>query len=140
VVIEDSTSIATAAIQGKKSPLLVTAEAVARMQPGSVIIDLAAERGGNCALTKADQRVVAHGVTILAPTNLPSDMPYHASQMFSANVTAFLLNLVKNGQVVLNCDDPIIRETLVAYEGQVVQPRLRELLGLPVLEQQTLET
>ena len=117
-----------------------TAEAVARMQPGSVIIDLAAERGGNCALTKADERVVVHGVTILAPTNLPSDMPYHASQMFSANVTAFLLNLVKNGQVVLNCDDPIIRETLVAYEGQVVQPRLRELLGLPVLEQQTLET
>jgi H+-translocating NAD(P) transhydrogenase subunit alpha len=140
VVAESDVVVATAAIQGKKSPLLVTAEAVARMQPGSVIIDLAAERGGNCALTKADERVVTHGVTILAPTNLPSDMPYHASQMFSANVTAFLLNLAKNGQVVLNCDDPIIRETMVAYEGQVVQPRLRELLGLPVLEQQTLET
>src|SRR5439155_6611574 len=111
-----------------------------RMQAGSVIIDLGAERGGNCALTKADQRIIAHGVTILGPTNLPSEVPYHASQMFSANATAFLLNLVKNGEVLLNCDDPIIRETLVAHEGQVAQPRLRELLGLARLEQAVLET
>lgn len=140
VVAESDVVITTAAIQGKPSPLLITAEAVARMSPGSVIIDLAAERGGNCALTKADERVVVKGVTILAPTNLPSEVPHHASQMFSANVTAFLLNLVKKGEVLLNCDDPIIRETLVAREGEVVHPRLRELLGLRATEQQTLET
>src|SRR5262245_27990971 len=134
VVSESDAVIATAAIQGKPSPLLVTADAVAQMQPGSVIVDLAAERGGNCALTKADQRVIAHGVTILGPTNLPSEVPFHASQMFSANVTSFLLNLTKNGELVLNCDDPIIRETLATHERQVVHPRLRELLGLPVLE------
>src|SRR5581483_3171250 len=140
VVAESDVVVSTAAIPGKQSPLLVTAEAVARMQPGSVIVDLGAERGGNCALTKADQRIVAHGVTILGPTNLPSELPVHASQMFSANVTAFLLNLTKKGEVVLNCDDPIIRETLVARDGEVVHSRLRELLGLRATEQQTLET
>src|SRR5439155_12718944 len=134
VVAESDVVITTAAIPGKQSPLLVTEEAVARMQPGSVIVDLGAERGGNCALTKADERIVAHGVTILGPTNLPSEVPQHASQMFSANVTAFLLNLVKNGELALNLDDPILRETLVAHEGQVVHPRLRELLRLMPLE------
>jgi NAD(P) transhydrogenase subunit alpha len=140
VVAESDVVITTAAIPGKQSPLLVTAEAVAGMQPGSVIVDLAAERGGNCAVTKADQRVVEHGVTILGPTNLPSEVPQHASQMFSGNVTAFLLNLIKKGQTVINCDDEIIRETLVAREGQVVHSRLRDLLGLPKLPQETLET
>jgi NAD(P) transhydrogenase subunit alpha len=140
VVAESDVVISTAAIPGKQSPLLVTAEAVARMQPGSVIIDLGAERGGNCALTKADQSVVAHGVTILGPTNLPGEVPYHASQMFSANVTAFLLNLVKNGELALNLDDPILRDTLVAHGGQVVHPRLRQLLNLPALPHETLET
>jgi NAD(P) transhydrogenase subunit alpha len=140
VVAESDVVITTAAIPGKSSPLLVTAEAVARMQPGSVIIDLAAERGGNCALTKADQKIIQSGVTILGPTNLPSEVPQHASQMYSANVRAFLLNLVKGGQVVLNCDDEIIRETLVAREGQVVHSRLRPMLGMPKLEQATLET
>jgi H+-translocating NAD(P) transhydrogenase subunit alpha len=140
VVAESDVVITTAAIPGRQSPLLVTAEAVARMQPGSVIVDLGAERGGNCALTKADQRVIASGVTILGPTNLPSEIPFHASQMFSANVTAFLLNLTKKGELALNCDDHIIRETLVAHEGQVVHSRMRELLGLAKLEPQTLET
>jgi NAD(P) transhydrogenase subunit alpha len=140
VVAESDVVISTAAIPGKQSPLLITTEAVARMQPGSVIVDLGSERGGNCALTKADERVLAHGVTILGPTNLPSEVPFHASQMFSANVTAFLNNLVPKGQLVLNCDDPIIRETLVAHEGQVVHPRMRELLGLARLEQAVLET
>jgi NAD(P) transhydrogenase subunit alpha len=140
VVGECDVVITTAAIPGKPSPLLVTAEAVALMQPGSVIVDLAAERGGNCALTKADERVIAHGVTILGPTNLASEVPQHASQMFSGNVTNFLTNLVKKGEIVLNCDDEIIRETLAAHEGQVVHARLRELLGLAKLEQETLET
>ena len=130
VVADSDVVITTAAIPGKQSPLLVTAEAVARMQPGAVIVDLAAERGGNCALTKADQRVVADGVTILGPTNLPGEVPQHASQMFSANVTAFLLNLVKKGEIVLNCDDEIIRETLVAHGGEVAHPRIRDLLGM----------
>jgi NAD(P) transhydrogenase subunit alpha len=119
---------------------LVTAEAVALMPPGSVIVDLAAERGGNCALTKAEERVSAHGVAILGPTNLASEVPQHASQMFSGNVTNFLLNLVTQGEVMLNCDDEIIRETLAAHDGQVVHPRVRELLGLARLEQETLET
>jgi NAD(P) transhydrogenase subunit alpha len=140
VVAESDVVITTAAIPGKPSPLLVPAEAVAGMQPGSVIVDLAAERGGNCALTKADQRTIAHGVTILGPTNLASDVPQHASQMFSANVTSFLANLVKKGEVVLNCDDEIIRETLAAREGQVVHSRLRDLLALPKLAEETLET
>jgi NAD(P) transhydrogenase subunit alpha len=140
VVAESDVVITTAAIPGKPSPLLVTADAVARMTPGSVIIDLAAERGGNCALTKADQRVTEHGITILGPTNLPSEVPQHASQMFSGNVTAFLLNLVKKGELVVNCDDEIIRDTLAAFEGQVVHPRLRDLLGLAKVPEPTLET
>jgi NAD(P) transhydrogenase subunit alpha len=140
VVGDSDVVITTAAIPGKPSPLLVTADAVAGMQPGSVIVDLAAERGGNCALTRADERVVAGGVTILGPTNLASDVPQHASQMFSGNITNFLTNLVKKGEVCLNCDDEIIGKTLAAHQGQVVHQRLRELLGLAKLEQETLET
>jgi NAD(P) transhydrogenase subunit alpha len=128
VVAESDVVITTAAIPGKQSPLLVTAGAVARMQPGSVIIDLAAERGGNCALTKADGRAIEHGVTVLGPTNLASEVPYHASQMFSGNITAFLQNLVKKGEVMLNRDDEIIRETLATHGGEVVQPRIKQLL------------
>ena len=130
VVAESDVVITTAAIPGKPSPLLITAEAVAQMQPGSAIVDLASERGGNCALTKPDQRIVAHGVTILGPTNLPSEVPQHASQLFSGNVTAFLLNLIKKGEAVLNREDEIIRETLVAHDGQVVHPKIRQLLEL----------
>jgi NAD(P) transhydrogenase subunit alpha len=140
VVAECDVVITTAAIPGKQSPLLITASAAQRMAAGSVIVDLAAERGGNCELTRRDERVVVNGVTILGPTNLPGEVPYHASQMFSANATAFLLNLTKKGELALNCDDPIIRDTLSTREGQVVHPRLRQLLGLPVIEQQTLET
>lgn len=136
VVSESDVVITTAAIPGKQSPVLVTGEAASRMHAGSIIVDLAAERGGNCELTKADQRVTAGGVTILGPTNLASEVPQHASQMFSANVTAFLLNLMKQGQVQLNLDDEIIRETLAANDGQVVHPRLRDLLALPRLEPQ----
>jgi len=140
VVGESDVVITTAAIPGKQSPLLIPTEAVAKMQPGSVIVDLAAERGGNCALTKADQRFVTSGVTILGPTNLPAEVPYHASQMFSANVTSFLLNLVKKGELAMNMEDPIIRDTLVARGGEVVNPRLRELLGLAKLPEPASET
>jgi NAD(P) transhydrogenase subunit alpha len=130
VVGNSDVVITTAAIPGKPSPLLVTADAVRRMAPGSVIVDLAAERGGNCELTRADQRVVDSGVIILGPTNPASDIPQHASQMFGTNVTHFLVNLVKQGGIEANLDDEIVRETLVTRQGEVVHARVRELLGI----------
>jgi H+-translocating NAD(P) transhydrogenase subunit alpha len=129
VVAQCDVVITTAAIPGRPSPLLVTADAVRGMAPGGVIIDLAAQRGGNCELTQADQRVVEGGVTILGPTNLPSDAPYHASQMFGNNVVKFLLNMVKDGQLNLNLEDQIICDTLVAHQGQVANQRVRELIA-----------
>ncbi len=122
--------ITTAAVPGKRAPVLVTKDAVQRMAPGSVVVDLAAERGGNCELTRPDQTVVEHGVTILGPTNLPGTVPAHASQMYAKNVSTFLLHLVKEGQLKLDMEDEITRETLVARDGDVVHARLRELLGL----------
>lgn len=133
VVAESDVVITTAAIPGKTSPLLITAEAVAGMTDGSVIVDMATERGGNCALSKADERIVEQGVVILGPTNLPAEIPNHASQMFSNNVTKFLLNLVKDGAVEMNLEDEIIRDTLVTHSGQVVHGGVRELLGLAPL-------
>jgi NAD(P) transhydrogenase subunit alpha len=130
VAAESDVIVTTAAIPGKPSPLLITAAAVAGMAPGSVIVDLAAERGGNCELTKADERVVAHGVTILGPTNLPSTTPLHASQMFGNNVTKFLGILVNDGQVNLNLEDEILRDTLLTRDGQVVHSRVRDLAGV----------
>jgi len=130
VVSHSDVVITTAAIPGKKSPVLITKEMVAAMRPGSVIVDLAAERGGNCELTRADEHVVEHGVTILGPTNLPSTVPYHASQMYAKNVTTFLASIVKEGKLELNMEDEVVRDTLVTRGKEVVQPRVRELLGL----------
>lgn len=130
VVAASDVVITTALIPGKKSPVLVTADMVAGMPRGSVIVDLAAERGGNCELTQPDRVVVEHGVTILGPTNLASAVPYHASQMYAKNIATFLLHLVKDGQVQIVRDDEITRETLMTYEGEVVHPRVREALGL----------
>ncbi len=129
VVADNDAVITTAAIPGKKSPVLVTAEMVTKMAPGSVIVDLAAERGGNCELTKADQRIVDHGVTILGPTNLPAAAPAHASQMYAKNITTFLLNMVKDKQLQINTEDEIIRDTLICRDGQVVNPRIQQLLN-----------
>jgi H+-translocating NAD(P) transhydrogenase subunit alpha len=129
VVAENDAVITTAAVPGKKSPILITAAMVAGMAPGSVIVDLAAERGGNCELTKPDETVVANGVTILGPTNLPAAAAFHASQMYAKNISTFLLNLVKEKQVQVNLEDEIIRETLIARDGQVVNPRIQQLLG-----------
>ena len=98
------------------------------MQRGCLIIDLAAERGGNCELSKPDQRVVEHGVTILGPTNIATDIPNHASQMLGNNVVKFLLNMVKDGQLNLNLEDEIIRDTLVARNGEVANGRVKDLL------------
>jgi H+-translocating NAD(P) transhydrogenase subunit alpha len=120
--------ITTAAVPGQKSPVLITKEAVEGMTPGSVIVDLAAERGGNCELTQGGQQVIHNGVTILGPLNLPAEVPQHASQMYAKNISTFLLNLVKDKQIVINLEDEIIRDTLVARDGQVVNPKLQQLL------------
>jgi H+-translocating NAD(P) transhydrogenase subunit alpha len=120
--------ITTAAVPGQKSPVLITKEAVDGMMPGSVIVDLAAERGGNCELTQAGQRIVHNGVTILGPLNLPAEAPQHASQMYAKNIVTFLLNLVKDKQIQLNLEDEIIRDTLIARDGQVVHARVQQLL------------
>jgi len=135
IVAECDVCITTAAIPGRPSPLLVTAEAVQKMRPGSVIVDLAAERGGNCELSQADQTVVEHGVTILSPTNLPSEVPQHASQMYAKNLATFLLHMTKDGKLEIDLKDEIIRETLAAKDGQVQNDRLRDMLDLgPLLQ------
>lgn len=121
--------ITTAAIPGKKAPVLITKEMVATMPRGSVIVDLAAERGGNCELTRPDETVNADGVTILGPTNLPGTVPYHASQMYAKNVSALLLHLMKDGQVHIDMEDEITRETLVCKSGDIVNARVKELLA-----------
>ncbi|MCH8288292.1 MAG: Re/Si-specific NAD(P)(+) transhydrogenase subunit alpha [Candidatus Marinimicrobia bacterium] len=137
VVAGSDVVITTAAIPGKKSPMLVTEEMVKGMAPGSIIIDLAAEGGGNCELTKAGETIDAHGVTIMGPVNIASTIPYHASQMYAKNLTSFLQNLVENGEINLNLEDPIISDTLLTHEGEVVNPQVRELLGLSVSAQST---
>ena len=128
VVAENDVCITTAAIPGRPSPRLITADAVRGMHSGSVVVDLAAERGGNCELTKADETVVEEGVTILGPTNLPAEVPYHASQMYAKNLTNFLIHLTKEGQLRLDREDEITRETLVVHEGQVVADAVRKIL------------
>jgi NAD(P) transhydrogenase subunit alpha len=130
VVAESDVVITTAAIPGKKAPVLVTADMVKQMQPGSVIVDLAAERGGNCELTKSGEEVVAHGVTILGPENLPSSVPYHASQMLSKNIATFLKHLLdKEGKLVIDIADEITSGTLMCQDGQIVHPQLKKILG-----------
>ena len=130
VIHEQDVLITTAAVPGKKAPILVTAEMAGAMAPGSVIVDIAAERGGNCELTRPGETVVERGVSILGPLNLASAVPFHASQMYGSNVASFLKLMVKNGELNLNRDDEIIRETLVTHQGEVVNPRVSELLGL----------
>ena len=134
VVAHSDVVITTAAIPGKKSPVLITADMVASMAPGSVIVDLAAERGGNCELTVADQTTVVHGVTIHGPTNLPATVPFHASQLYAKNLTTLLAHLrTKQGDLVIDPTDEITREVLVTHKGEVIAPRLREQLGLAPL-------
>ncbi|MFN0170988.1 MAG: Re/Si-specific NAD(P)(+) transhydrogenase subunit alpha [Bryobacteraceae bacterium] len=134
VVAESDVVITAAVVPGKKPPVLVTREMVGSMAPGSVIVDLAAERGGNCELTRAGEEVVEHGVTIIGTINWASTVPYHASQMYARNITAFLTHLVKNGKVRLDPDDEIIRETLMTRGGEVVNRRVREFFSMPALE------
>jgi NAD(P) transhydrogenase subunit alpha len=133
VIAESDAVITTAVVPGKKAPVLVTEAMVKGMAPGSVILDLAAERGGNCELTRPGETVVTHGVTIIGRLNLASSAPYHASQMYARNLTSFLANLVKDGKVRPPESDEIIRETLLTQGGEVVTARVREMLGLPAL-------
>jgi H+-translocating NAD(P) transhydrogenase subunit alpha len=133
VVGESDVVITAAVIPGKKSPVLVTRDMVARMAPGSVIVDLASERGGNCELTRPGEKVVASGVTIIGRINLASTVPYHASQMYARNITAFLQYLVQDGKLQLKLDDEIVRSTLLTRGGEIVNERVREFLSLPAL-------
>ncbi len=133
VVAESDVVITAAVIPGKKSPVLITADMVKGMAPGSVIVDLASERGGNCELTRTGETVKEHGVSIIGAINLASSVPYHASQMYARNVTTFLLYLVKDGKLQLNTQDEIIRETMVTQGGEVVNARVREFFKLPAL-------
>jgi H+-translocating NAD(P) transhydrogenase subunit alpha len=125
VVRENEVVITTAAVPGRKAPVLITREMVDGMAPGSVIVDLAAERGGNCELTLPGETVVHGGVKILGPLNLPSEVPYHASQMYGRNLATFLKHLIHDGELPIDESDEITRETLVARGGVLVdaQPR-----------------
>jgi NAD(P) transhydrogenase subunit alpha len=129
VLAEQNVVITTAAVPGKKAPILVTREMVEGMAPGSVIVDIAAERGGNCELTRPGEDVEQNGVRILGPLNLPSTIPFHASQMYARNIATFLKYLVKDGKLALDREDEIVRETLVTHEGAVVHQKVRELMS-----------
>lgn len=133
VIAENDVVITAAVVPGKKSPTLITRDMVAGMAPGSVIIDLAAERGGNCELTKMGEKVVENGVTIIGWLNLANGVPHDASQMYARNITAFLANLVKDGKARLDADDDIIRSTLLTRGGEIINPRVREFFALPPL-------
>jgi NAD(P) transhydrogenase subunit alpha len=133
VVAESDVVITAAVVPGKQSPVLVTADMVKGMAPGSVIFDLASERGGNCELTKTGQTIIEHGVRIIGRINLASGVPYHASQMYARNVTAFILHILKDGKLRLDREDEIIRETLLTSGGEVVNDRVREFFSLPAM-------
>ncbi len=134
VVKEHDVVITTAAVPGKRAPVLITKEMVEAMAAGSVIVDVAAVRGGNCELTQPGQTVIHKGVTILGPTNFAALAPYHASQMFSANVVTFLKHLAAFLPLDAIPDDDIVSNTLVAHKGEVVNARVREGLGLAPLD------
>ena len=129
VVAASDVVITTAAVPGRTAPVLVTAEMVRAMQPGSVIVDLAAATGGNCELTRPDETVTDHGVSILGPTNLPSELAVDGSRMYARNITALLLNMSQDGTVDLHKDDEIVTGTCVTRDGQVVHPLVLERLA-----------
>jgi NAD(P) transhydrogenase subunit alpha len=128
-VAEADVVITTAAVPGRRAPILIEEEMVKDMRPGSVIVDLAAETGGNCALTETGETVVRHGVTIHGPVNLPATVPVHASQMYSRNTTSLLVHLVRDGKLQIDFEDEITRESCITHEGEVVNARVRELVS-----------
>lgn len=119
VIAESDVVISTAAVLGKRAPILITEEMVRGMRPGSVIVDIAAERGGNCELTKPGEVVEKYGVTIIGPVNIPSTVPYHASQMYSKNITNFCMLFIKNGEISINLNDDILSSTLLTKDGSL---------------------
>jgi NAD(P) transhydrogenase subunit alpha len=136
VIAESDVVITTAVVPGKQAPVLVTAAMVKAMAPGSVIFDLASERGGNCELTQSGKTIVEYGVTIIGRINIATEVPYHASQMYARNITAFLLHLGKEGKLQINPQDEITRETLLTRDGEIVNQRVREFFKLPALVSQ----
>lgn len=120
--------ITTALIPGKPAPLLITEEMMRDMKPGAVIVDLASEAGGNCAVTEAGKDVFRHGVTVLAPLNVPASMPTHASQMYARNMSAFVKTLIKEGALSLDFEDEIIGGTCITHGGQVVHEATQRAL------------
>jgi NAD(P) transhydrogenase subunit alpha len=133
VVADSDIVISAAAVPGKKAPVLVTDEMLAGMRPGSVVVDLAAEQGGNCEASAPGETVERHGVTVMGPLNLAATVPYHASQLYARNLANFVVNLAADGELQLDKDDEIVRDSMVARGGEVVHPRVREALGLPPL-------
>jgi NAD(P) transhydrogenase subunit alpha len=131
VVASSDVVITTALIPGRTAPVLVTDAMVGGMPTGAVVIDLAAERGGNVEPSRPDETVITHGVTVLGPTNLPATVPYHSSQMYAKNVTTLLLHLIKDGALQLDLEDEITKGTLVSHDGEVVHHRVSELLTPP---------
>jgi H+-translocating NAD(P) transhydrogenase subunit alpha len=132
-IAESDVVITTAVVPGKRSPVLVTKAMVERMAPGSVIVDLASERGGNCELTRSGEIIDVNGVKINGTINLASSVPYHASQMYSRNLNSFLMHLAKGGELKINTEDEITRETLLTRGGELVNERVRQFFGLPSL-------
>lgn len=128
-VADSDVVITTAGVPGKKAPVLLTREMVEAMRPGSVVVDMMAEQGGNCEVTKAGETVTLGAVSILGPTNVVSNLGAHASQMFSRNLLNFLKLIVKKGELVLDMEDEIVRDVLVARGGAVIQPRVKDALG-----------
>jgi NAD(P) transhydrogenase subunit alpha len=133
VLKEQDVVITTAAVPGRKAPILVTREMVHVMSRGSVIVDLAAERGGNCEVTQPGETIIEHGVTVIGPLNLPATVPNHASQMYGRNIVTFLKNMMtKEGALNIDVKDEITRDSLVVRDGAIVNARVQELLGTPV--------
>jgi NAD(P) transhydrogenase subunit alpha len=138
ILSQSDVVITTAAIPGKQAPTLITEAMVQAMPPGSIIVDLAAERGGNCALTRPGGTIQSYGVTILGPLNLPATVPTHASQMYSNNVIAFLKLLLKEGRIVLDMTDEVVAGTLLTRGGKLVHPLVRQVAGLGPLADETI--
>ncbi len=128
--------ITTAQVQGKRAPVIVTEEMIGAMNPGSVVVDLAAEQGGNCEPSVAGETVVVNGVKVIGPVNLPAAAPVHASQMYAKNVANFLNLLVQEGALALDGDDDVVRDTMMCRDGEVTNTRVREALGMPALPQE----
>jgi NAD(P) transhydrogenase subunit alpha len=133
VVARNDVVVSTAAVPGKKAPVLVTREMLKGMPPGSVVVDVAAEQGGNCEVTRPGERIQVDGVTVIGPLNVAASLPYDASQMYARNVATFLAHALKNGFADDAPQDDIVRETRVTRGGEVVHARVREALGLPAL-------